>query len=165
MRRSISVVAVLGLLWSAAILVAASTAEATIVVGRGMDGVTLGESEAQVMTTLGAPTYKMAEGQGGESSWGYPKTLEGRIGFDRQLQVSGMWTISKHQKTSKGVGPGSSLANTRKAYPAAKCSTGPFGPKSLICVMKSHYQGRAAETAFVFFTRGAPMREVDIGFS
>ena len=164
MRRSISVVAVLGLLSSTAIMAAASTAEATIVVGRGMDGVTLGESEAQVMTTLGAPTYK-TPGQAGESSWGYPKTLEGRIGFDRQLQVSGMWTISKRQKTSKGVGPGSSLANTRKAYPAAKCSAGPFGPKSLICVMKSHYQGRAVETAFLFFTRGAPMREVDIGFS
>jgi hypothetical protein len=164
MRRSISVVAVLGLLWSAAIMAAASTAEATIVVGRGMDGVTLGESEAQVMTTLGVPTYK-TPGQAGESSWGYPKTLEGRIGFDQQLQVNGMWTISKHQKTSKGVGPGSSLANTRKAYPAAKCSTGPFGPKSLICVMKSHDQGRAVETVFLFFTRGAPMREVDIGFS
>jgi hypothetical protein len=164
MRRSISAIAVLGLLTSAAIMAAASTAEATIVVGRGMDGVTLGESQAQVMTTLGEPAYKMP-GQNGETSWGYPKTLEGRVGFDRQLQVDGMWTISRHQKTSKGVGPGSSLSKTRKAYPAAKCATGPFGPKSLICTLKSHYQGRGVETAFLFFTRSAPMREVDIGFS
>lgn len=163
MRRSISVVAVLGLLTSTAILAAAASAQATIIVGQSIDGVKLGESEAQVISTLGVPTYKMP-GREGESSWGYPKTLEGRIGFDKQLQVDGMWTISRHQKTNKGIGPGSSLAQVKKAYPKVKCSTGPFGPKSLICTLKSKLGGRAVETAFPFYTRAMGVREVDIGF-
>jgi hypothetical protein len=161
MRRVFSGV-VLGLVPGVMVLAMAASAQAKIVVGQSIDGVKLGESEAQVMTTLGAPTYKTPEGA--ETSWGYPKTLEGRVGF-KAGQVVGLWTLSKHQKTSKGVGPGSSLAQVKRAYPKAKCSAGPFGPKSLICVLKSKYQGRAVETSLPFFTRSAGVREVDIGFA
>jgi len=161
MRRKIGGAVVLGLVPGVMVLAMAASAQAKIVVGVGMAGIKLGESEAQVMTTLGAPTYKTPEGK--VTSWGYPTTLEGRIGFTRG-HVSGMWTISKHQKTSKGVGPGSSLAQVRKAYPAAKCVTGPFGPKSLICSLKSRYLGKAVESSFVFFTRSVGAREVDIDF-
>lgn len=162
MRRLLGPVAVIGLL--AGIMVTAPVADATIIVGQGIDGVKLSESEAQVISTLGAPTYKMP-GREGESSWGYPKTLEGRIGFDSSMHVSGMWTLSKRQKTSKGIGPGSSLAQVRKAYPKVKCSTGPFGPKSLICILKSKLSGRVVETDFPFFTRSMGAREVDINFA
>lgn len=141
-------------------VIAAPAAQAKIVVGKSIDGISFGYTEGMVEHALGAPTYKTPEGE--NSSWGYPKTLEGRIGFDHIGQVTGMWTGSKHQKTNKGIGPGSSLARTRKAYPHAKCSAGPFGPKSAVCVIKSHFPGRTVETTFVFFTRKAPMREVNI---
>jgi hypothetical protein len=132
-----------------------------IVLGQSIAGVKLGESEAQVTATLGAPAYKMPEGQ--NTSWGYPKGLEGRIGFDHSAHVNSMWTLSRHQKTNKGIGPGSSLKQLRKAYPAVKCATGPFGPTSLICVLKSRHGGRTVETTFPFFTRSAGVREVEIG--
>ncbi len=48
MRRSISVVAVLGLLSCAGIMVAAPSALANIVIGQSIAGVELGASEAQV---------------------------------------------------------------------------------------------------------------------
>jgi hypothetical protein len=71
----------------------------------------------------------------------------------------------KHQKTAKGSGPGASLAQVRKAYPSVKCSTGPFGPKSLYCALKSKYNGSVVETAFPFFTRSLGVREVAIGLA
>ncbi len=55
MRRSISVVAVLGLFMSAAIMAVAPIAEANIVIGQSIAGVKLGDSEAQVFTrSMGA---------------------------------------------------------------------------------------------------------------
>jgi hypothetical protein len=163
-RRLLARLAWLSGLSCLAVMAVASPASAQIVVGVGIDGVKLGQTEAQVRQALGAPGYTMPATSGGESSWGYPKTLEGRVGF-KAGKVVAMWTIAKHQKTSKGIGPGASLAKVKRAYPKAKCSTGPFGPKSLICVLKSKYQGRAAETSFPFFYRTAGLREVDVNFA
>jgi hypothetical protein len=142
-------------------LLASATAQASIVVGKSIDGIKLGETEAQVTQALGVPAYKTPEGS--ETSWGYPKTLEGRVGF-KSGHVVGMWTASKSQKTNKGIGPGSKVAAVKRAYPAAKCSAGPFGPQSLICTLKSKYHGRTVETTFPFFSRSAGAREVDVDF-
>jgi hypothetical protein len=154
---------VLGLLLSAGLMATASTAEAKIVVGQSIDGIKLGDTQAHVEQVLGPPAYKY-EANGG-SSWGYPTTLLGRVGLDSTHHVNAIWTASKRQKTSQGIGPGSSLAQVRKAYPKVKCSTGPFGPKSLICTLKSKYNGRAVETAFPFFTRSMGAREVDMNYA
>jgi hypothetical protein len=147
----------------ATVCAAPATAGAAIVVGQSIDRVRLGATEAQVLSVLGAPGYKM--GEGASTSWGYPTTLEGRVGFAASHDVSGMWTGSKRQKTDKGIGPGSSLAKTRKVYPKVKCTVGPFGPRSAICALRTRFAGRRVETLFVFYTRTSPMREVDIGFS
>jgi hypothetical protein len=163
MRRKISGV-VLGVVPGLVVLAMAGSAQASIVVGKSIDGVRLGDTEAQVRKALGEPSYTMPPDYRGESSWGYPKTLEGRVGFDRQGRVNGMWTISRKQRTSKGIGPGSSLVLVRKAYPAVVCATGPFGPQSLLCTLKSRYHGRIVETSFPFFTRSAGVREVNISF-
>ena len=152
----------LGLLLIVGLL--ASIAQAKIVIGQSVAGVKLGDSQAQVQQQLGTPAYTMPEPKNG-IQWGFPAVFMGRVSFDATLHVRGMWTASKRQKTNKGIGPGSSLAQVRKAYPKIKCMTGPFGPKSLICVLKSKYQGRTVETAFPFFYRTAGAREVDIGFS
>jgi hypothetical protein len=97
------------------VLVAAPAAQAKILLGQSIDGIKLGEREAQVTARLGAPSFKMPNSEG--ASWGYPKGLEGRIGFDHSGRVNGMWTASRHQKTNKGIGPGSSLVQLHKAYP------------------------------------------------
>ncbi len=164
MRRS-SLAAVLGLLLSAGLMTAAPAASASIVIGQSIAGVKLNDSEAQVEQALGSPTLKQPPDSQGGVSWNYAKLpLMGVVSFTGGT-ITGMWTISKRQKTSKGVGPGSSLAQVRKAYPQAKCSTGPFGPKSVICTVKSKYHGRLVDTGFPFFTRSVGAREVDIDFA
>jgi hypothetical protein len=163
MRRLLGLWAVIAVL--AGLMVAAPAATAAIVVGQGIAGIKLGDSEAQVSSALGAPSLQQPPDTQGVVSWNYTKPpLMGVVGFTAG-HVTGMWTDSKQQRTSKRVGPGSSLAQVRKAYPAAKCATGPFGPKSLVCTVKSKYQGRVVETTFPFFTRSMGAREVDIDFA
>jgi hypothetical protein len=164
MRRS-SLAASLGALLTACVLATAPSALATIVIGQSIAGVKLGESQSQVTAQLGAPTFARPPDYQGAIEWNYAKPpLLGAMSFAHGELVS-MWTLSTHQKTSQGVGVGSSLAQVRKAYPKAKCSTGPFGPKSLICIVKSNYNGRVVETGFPFYTRAMGAREVDIGFA
>ncbi|MFZ1154493.1 MAG: hypothetical protein WAN93_06270 [Solirubrobacteraceae bacterium] len=163
--KRLNLAAVLGLALSLGLLAIAPTALGTIVIGQGVAGVKLGQSQTQVEAAIGAPGLKEAPDFEGVTSWAYPKGLEGTVSFDSKLQVSGMWTASKRQKTSKGVGPGSSLAQVRRAYPKASCSTGPFGPKSLSCKLKSKDNDHVVETSFLFFTRTMGAREVDIGLA
>jgi hypothetical protein len=162
-RRLLGPVAVIGLL--AGIVALAPVANAKVVIGQSIAGVRLGESQAQVKAQLGSPTLEQPPDQQGSIEWNYAKPpLMGAVTFAANGQLSGMWTISRQQKTAQGVGVGSSLAQVRKAYPKAKCVTGPFGPKSLICAFKSKYNGRTVETAFPFFTRSMGAREVDINY-
>jgi hypothetical protein len=162
MRRLLGPVAVIGLLAGSGLVPAAS---ATIVLGQSIAGVKLGESQTQVKAQLGSPTLEQAPDQQGNVEWNYAKPpLMGAATFAANGQLIGIWTISKQQKTPQGIGVGSSLAQVRKAYPKAKCSTGPFGPKSLICTLKSKFNGRTVETSFPFFTRSMGAREVGIGF-
>jgi hypothetical protein len=146
-------------------LALASAAQAKIVVGQSIARVQLGDSEAQVEAVLGAATFQRPPDFEGNVEWEYDKApLDGAMSF-KGGALMGLWTDSKLQKTSEGVGPGSSLMSTKRAYPGAKCSTGPFGPKSLICVIKSRLEGRTVETAFLFYTRSLGAREVDMYFA
>lgn len=149
----------------ALMLVLAATAAATIVVGEGIAGVRLGDSQRQVEKLLGPAPYKSPQEYKHETSWGYSAPFEGRVGFDPQLHVNGMWTASKHQKTSKGIGPGSSYARFRAAYPSVSCQEGPFGPKSLGCVIKTRHKGRPVETLILFYTKALGVREIDIDYA
>jgi hypothetical protein len=163
--RSLRVITVLSLTATAGGLAAAPTALANIVVGEGIAGLTLGSSEAHIIKVLGQPTVKERPDYQGKVEWRYTKPpLFGTLVLSHR-RLNAMSTSSKHQKTSKGIGAGSSLAQVRTAYPKAKCSTEPFGPGSLtVCVLKSEYDGRVVETTFPFFTSmGA--QEVSIDFA
>lgn len=163
-RRLLAPWAVLGLL--AGSMALAPIANARVVLGQSIDGVKLGESQAQVTAQLGPPTMEQGPDQRGSMEWNYGKPpFLGAVTFAANGQLSGMSTSSKQQKTAQGIGVGSSLAQVRKAYPQAKCSTGPFGPKSLICAVRSKYQGRTVETTFPFFTRSLGAREVGMGYA
>jgi hypothetical protein len=163
--RRAQLVALLSLMLTACALLAAPGALANIVIGQSIAGLKLGSSEAQVIEVLGSPTLKQPPDYQGNVEWNYAKLpLEGALGLTHG-KLTGMWTSSKRQKTSKGIGVGASVAQVRKAYPTAKCSTGPFGPKSLICQLKAKYRGRVVETTFPFYTRSMGAREVDIDFA
>ena len=163
-RRS-KLVVVLSLMLTAGVLAVAPTALANIVIGQSIAGLKLGASEAQIIKILGQPTLKQSPDYQGNVEWNYAKPpLLGALGLTHG-RLNGLWTSSKRQKTSKGIGVGSSVAQVRRAYPKAKCSTGPFGPNSLICVLKLTYEGRVVETAFPFYTRSMGAREVDIDFA
>jgi hypothetical protein len=147
------------------LLALTSSAQASIVVGKSIAGVALGASEAQVTQALGPPSLPPSPSSNGAVQWNYTKPpLLGVVGLTNG-SVSSMWTASRHQRTSKGVGPGSSLKQVRAAYPKAKCSAGPLGPKSMLCTLKSKLGARSVETTFVFFTRSMPAREVDLNFA
>jgi|HubBroStandDraft_6_1064221.scaffolds.fasta_scaffold73749_2 hypothetical protein len=169
MRRSISVVAVLGLLLSGAIMAAAPVAEAKIVVGQGIAGVKLGDTQAQVKRLIGKPSSCSPCGKP-EVLWHYEKGFEGVVAFDSSGRVKSMWTASNQQKTSKGIhtiglsgkGHGSSVAEIKQAYPNAKCQELPNSQGYTTCDLISYYHGRKVETNFEVITASSGLAEISI---
>ena len=165
MRRSISVVAVLGLLSSAAIMAVAPSALASIVIGQSIAGVKLGDSEAQVTAVLGSPASKENAGPAypGVVNIYYPTSVGLHFSMTNG-RVSGVLAFSKKQKTSKGIGMGSSRAQLKRAYPKAKCAEGPYGPRSLYCAVLAHFHGRRSFTSFLFGTATGGVVEMELGY-
>ena len=97
-----------------ALLVAGQTS-ATIRPGRGMSGVVLGMTKAQVQAKLGRPI-----GTGGGRYY-YARVWVGfRLG--RVVEVT---TTRSSERTGSGVGVDSSEAQVRRAFPSVVC--GPSG--------------------------------------
>jgi hypothetical protein len=165
MRRSINVVAVLLALSCAAIMVAAPSALANIVIGQSIAGVKLGDSEAQVIALLGEPASKESAGPAypGVVNIVYPLSV-GLHFTVTNGQVSGVLSFSKKQKTSKGITIGSSRAQMKRAYPKAKCAEGPYGPKSAYCAVLTHFHGRKSFTSFLFQTAKGGAVEIETGY-
>jgi hypothetical protein len=165
MRRSISVMAVLGVLSSAGIMVATPAALANIVIGQSIAGVKLGDSEAQVTTVLGPPMSKENAGPlyPGIINLYYPTTVGLHFTMTKE-RVSGMLSFSKKQKTSKGITIGSSRAQMKRAYPQAKCAEGPYGPQSLYCAVLARFHGRKSFTSFLFGTATGGTVEIETGY-
>jgi hypothetical protein len=140
-----------------------SAASANIVAGQGIAGVTLGMTQAEVEGVTGAPTLKEPPDFEGNVAWKYATGFEGAVGFNKALVVDGMWTDSKSQKTSKGIGPFSSYAKFKKAYPKLKCEPGPWNPKlSLDCPIKGSFGGKPVVTRILFYTKAMGVREVEV---
>jgi hypothetical protein len=96
-------------------LLVASSASATIRPQRGMSGVSLGMTKAQVQAKLGRPI-----GTGG-GRYFYARVWVGfRLG--RVVEVT---TTRSSERTGSGVGVDSSEAQVRRAYPSVTC--GPSG--------------------------------------
>lgn len=167
MRRTISAVAVLGLLLSAGVMAAAPVALAEVAIGRSavgagivpgksIDSITLGESGTQVEQALGTPTA-------GQISGGYlqyypPSKFDGEIYFDAQGNVDGLLTASSHFTTSKGIHIGSSFSAVHKAYPKAKYQPTIFKPRYLTprYILTSTYAGQTVLTVFWTSPVGKP---------
>jgi len=130
----------------------AADASARIVIGQGIAGVRLGESEAQVKKLLGKPRYIQPPG------WGYGNPLGGWVGFDFKQRVNDIWTTSRHQLTNLGIGPGSSVRAVRRAYPKAQCYRH-AGHWRLLCVLRSLHRGHTVYSELLFTGH---LSEVDI---
>ena len=98
-------------------LVVATPASATIRPGRGMSGVVLGMTKAQVQAKLGRPI-----GTGGGRYY-YARVW---VGF-RLGRVVEITTTRSSERTGSGVGVDSSEAQVHRAYPGVVCgSSGGF---------------------------------------
>jgi hypothetical protein len=96
-------------------LLVAGSASATIRPGKGMSGVVLGMTKAQVQAKLGRPI-----GTGG-GRYFYARVWVGfRLG--RVVEVT---TTRSTERTGSGVGVDSSEAQVRRAFPSVVC--GPSG--------------------------------------
>ena len=98
---------------SAAVLAASAAADAsgTIVPQKGMSGVALGMTKAQVRARLGGPI-----GTGG-GRWYFARVW---VGFRAGRAVEIMTTRST-ERTSGGLGVDSSESSLRASYPGLKC--------------------------------------------
>lgn len=107
MRRLAAVVPV-----AAVLVAAAGDASATIVPQKGMSGVALGMTKAQVRARLGAPI-----GTGG-GRWYYARVWVGfRVG--RAVEIT---TTRSTERTADGLGVDSSESSLRASYPGLECA-------------------------------------------
>jgi hypothetical protein len=126
--------------------VGASVADAKITPGRGLAGAELDWSQAHVRRALGRPTSVAPP------TWTYRhRHLQVSFGHDRR--ADSLVTSSRRERTSRRVGPGSTVAAVRRAYPKARCVEAAFGGAIRLCALTSRRSGQTVETDFVFEER------------
>jgi hypothetical protein len=136
----------------------ASTANHAIVVGRGIYGVELGQTKAQVIRRLGAPRCGCESG----SVWiynfvGYSTPPVAEVDFAQSGVVSDILAsgglTENHFTTARDVGLGSTLASIERAYRSARCyfvpGTRTRGALNGRCVIVSRFGDSDADTAFL----------------
>jgi hypothetical protein len=125
-----------------ALLVAAAPASATIVPGKGMAGVTLGQCQERVIQILGPPdrTFGSRDFAGFKSSYYYNAKalkLEFRAGPDECLVLSSIRTRSGEERTKEGVGKGTKRKALRAKLKGEKCRTFTRPKRITICWLGS----------------------------
>lgn len=93
-------------------LILAATAAATIKPARGMTGLALGMTPAEVQAKLGRPIGK------GSGRWYYARVW---VGF-RARQVVELTTTRSTERLANGLGVDSTEAQIRSAFPQARCA-------------------------------------------
>jgi len=107
------------------VLVGAAPAGALVIPKRSIDSVRLRDSEARVARLHGSRPERAAitfgPGEVAAVQWTYPRRKL-RIVFIRHRVVE-VETQSRRQRTSRGVGVGTSFEQARRAHPELKCYT------------------------------------------
>jgi hypothetical protein len=138
----------------------ASAAQAKIIPGVGIAGVKLFDGYGPVRQSLGYPERTIAKSGKyyGVGTWWYRnKPLKGVVKFI-DVNVHSIITRSKHQATSRGIGPGSSYAATFAAYPEAECRKKHVAMAT--CILIGTFQGEKVRTKFVFLNERMLQAEV-----
>jgi hypothetical protein len=155
-RRLLGPVAVIGVL--AGMMVAAPTADATIVIGQSIAGVKLGDTASEVKAAMRSQSPE------------HPPFFHSEIFYSEYMrvffkhgQVDKVLLYSKQQKTTKGITIASSRAQLKSAYPGAQCTEGAGPPAYFYCVMAGHAQGRKSYTGFLFEATGGIV-EIELGY-
>jgi hypothetical protein len=144
-------------------VLATASAAAAINPGHGVTGLKLGDTTARVRAVLGKPAT-IQHNHGGEQNWLYGKgpvdwvTIISKRGH---ATVEGIETSDPKQKTSRGVGVGSSLGALRKAYPNVTCKKGWLGVPFTSCWILTSGAHQRIPTNFVLFKR--KVGTVDVG--
>jgi hypothetical protein len=109
------------LLAAVAVLAYAPAAEAMIQVDRGIAGARIGSTRAEVRAALGTPS-KTKSGTNDFGPWvEYSFSGGVRVLFQGKTNVSSVTTTGLGDRTSKGVGVGSSEASVKAKVPGVKC--------------------------------------------
>jgi hypothetical protein len=95
-----------------AAMILAAAATATIKPARGMSGLVLGMTPAQVAAKLGRPVGKS------RTRWYYPRVW---VGF-RGRRVVEVTTTRSTERLANGLGVDSSESEVRAAFPQAQCA-------------------------------------------
>lgn len=126
-----------------ALLLLAAPAGATIVPGKGMAGITLGECQEQVIKELGFPdrTFGTHDFAGFVSKYTYVKPglkLEFRQGPGRCLTMTSIRTTKGAERTQEGVGKGTLRRTLRAKLHGEKCHTYTKPKRISICSLGSY---------------------------
>lgn len=109
---------------AACALALVGTAGATIVINRGIGGVNLGMTQAQVRAKRGKPA-KVVRGKnefGPYTEYRYPGYT---IDFQQNDTVTSIVTTSAREHTPSGAGVGSTWAQVHRKVPHVQCSGSP----------------------------------------
>jgi hypothetical protein len=108
-----------------------SLGQATIRVGYGIGGVTVGERETEVLIRLGTPRrvhHYVSFGQHVHALFFTKPAIA--VGIDDELgaahkRVVSVWTYSRSERTPEGAGVGDAEARLRKLYHSIRCLARP----------------------------------------
>jgi hypothetical protein len=139
-------------------LVLAPSATAAIRPQVGMAGVRLSMTREQVRAVLGAPrtVHHLHNDFGRFTEYLYPHAV--RVAFQSGSRVTAVDTTGRHERTSRGVGVGSTERTVRRNVPHVRCET--------IAAVRSCHVGsfRAGHRVTDFLVRRGRVVRVTVGF-
>ena len=124
------------------LLLSAAPASATIVPGKGMAGVELGDCQERAIEVLGAPdrTFGSMDFAGFKSAYTYVARglrLEFRRGAGECLELTSIRTTKGQERTKEGVGKGTMRSTLRAKLKGEKCRTFRAPKRIRICWLGS----------------------------
>jgi hypothetical protein len=141
-----------------AMIVLPAGASGAIIVQKGIGGVTLGMSKTKVRAKLGAP-IRTRTGKNEFGTYAVFVYLRVRVTFQGGAAATAVQTTSKQERTSNGVGVGSTTAAVKSRIAGVKCELS--APGSGHCFVGNFNPGRRVTDFFI--AKGRVTRVV-VGF-